>query len=177
MIDTSTLTAIGRVTKTHGIAGEMSAEVYRPEVASPRTVPVLFFCLEGIQVPFFVRDSRPRGSHGCLFSLDGVNSDTEAAPFVGMEFYAEEKYLDHSQEDDDEDYLTLDDLIGYTLCDMDAQHPVGVIAGVDDSTDNVLFEVDTPQGAQVLVPAATELVLDVDPDTQTLVMNIPQGLI
>ena len=48
---------------------------------------------------------------------------------------------------------------------------------MDDTTINWLFVVETPGGEQVHVPAADELMDDIDLTARTIVMNLPEGLI
>lgn len=173
MIDPEQLTAIGRVLKTHGIHGEMNVELYSDDV-TPGDVNCIFFNIDGIFVPFFVSSVRPRGAGACLMTLDGVTDECQAAPFGALEVYAENSQLPHSVDDTD-DFLTLDDLLGYSICDTDGTR-IGKIIDVDDTTDNVLFVVERPDSTQVHVPAAEPLIVAVDVDTRTLTMNLPDGL-
>lgn len=167
------LTAIGRVQRTHGIKGELNIELYDPDKAVPSDFSCLIFDLEGIFVPFFVRGERPRGASSCLVELDDVDSDTAASAFVGKEVYVLSSEIGDGEKDDD--FLTLEDLVGYRLFDTDGTL-VGAISGIDDTTANVLFEVERPDMTSVHVPAAEPLITDVDPDARTLTMNLPTGL-
>ena len=47
---------------------------------------------------------------------------------------------------------------------------------VDDSTINTLFEIDTPDGQEVLIPATGDLVTAIDSHSRTITMHIPKGL-
>ena len=62
-------------------------------------------------------------------------------------------------------------LLSLFLCTL-----VGAISGIDDTTANVLFEVERPDMTSVHVPAAEPLITDVDPDARTLTMSLPTGL-
>ena len=53
---------------------------------------------------------------------------------------------------------------------------LGKITSVDDTTENVLFEVDH-NGRELLIPAVDELVSEVDEENRKLYMNIPEGLL
>ena len=167
------LTAIGRVQRTHGIKGELNIELYDPDKAVPSDFSCLIFDLEGIFVPFFVRGERPRGASSCLVELDDVDSDTAASAFVGKEVYVLSSEIGDGENDDD--FLTLEDLVGYRLFDTDGTL-VGAISGIDDTTANVFFEVERPDMTSVHIPAAEPLITDVDPDARTLTMNLPTGL-
>lgn len=174
MIDPDRLTAIGRVLKTHGIHGEMNVELYCDDV-TPDSVPCVFFSMDGIFVPFFVSSLRRRGVGACLMTVDGVTDERQAGPFGGNEVYAETDKLPAPGEDDDDDYLTLDDLVGYRIVDTDGT-VIGDIEEVDDSTENVLFVVERPDMTTVHVPAAEPLIVAVDTDNRTITMDLPSGL-
>lgn len=167
------LTAIGRVLRTHGVKGELNIELYDIDKAVPSDFSCLIFDIDSIFVPFFVKGERSRGASSVLIELDDVNSDNAASTFVGKEVYVLNSELGH--DDGDDEYITLEDLVGYTLYDTDGTL-VGIIADVDDSTANVLFEVERPDNSTVHVPAAEPLVTDVDPEARTLTMNLPTGL-
>ena len=59
------------------------------------------------------------------------------------------------------------------------KHPknIGTITAVDDSTENVLFELLTADGREVLLPASDDLIAEVDNAAQTITMTIPEGLL
>lgn len=133
----------------------------------------LIFDMDGIYVPFFIDQWRMRGSESYLVKLDGVDNEIGAQAFVGKDVWALKTDLPETDEDDG--YLSYEQLIGYTIEDTDGS-VVGRITDVDDSTDNILFDVERPDGDRALVPAAAELVVDVNPDACKIVMNLPTGL-
>jgi ribosomal 30S subunit maturation factor RimM len=53
---------------------------------------------------------------------------------------------------------------------------VGEITGYDDSTENVLLIVETPQKT-VYVPVAPEFFVNIDHDGKVLTMDLPVGLL
>ena len=75
---------------------------------------------------------------------------------------------------DDADEVPTDYFIGYTL--YDGVEPVGEIVDIDDATENVLFVVERGDGSTILVPAADDLVTDIDLDGKTISMLLPEGL-
>ena len=48
---------------------------------------------------------------------------------------------------------------------------------VDDATENILFCVMTPDGAEVLVPASEDLVEGIDPEKREIRVSLPDGLL
>lgn len=173
MIVSPDLTAAGVLLKTHGIHGELVAGIdgdgYEPEAGQ-----FIFVAVDGLEVPYRIDSLRPRGSESCLLTLAGVDTDTVASALAGKTFSVESSLL---SVDDDEpaDGFYIDDLIGYSL--VADGRLIGVVDDYDDSTDNVLFKVLAPDGRVLLVPAVAEMIDDVDPDTHTLVMSLPDGLL
>jgi 16S rRNA processing protein RimM len=50
---------------------------------------------------------------------------------------------------------------------------VGKIASIDDTTQNILFELEDG----MLIPASDDLIENIDTDQQTIIMHIPEGLL
>ncbi len=66
---------------------------------------------------------------------------------------------------------------GFTIFDAADGTRVGCITAIDDSTDNTLFTVNTPDGRDIFIPFAEELVTDIDPEAETVTMAIADGLL
>lgn len=64
------------------------------------------------------------------------------------------------------------EIIGFQLIDANTGITVGTITGIDDTTENFLFEVGS-----MLIPAARELITDVDTQSHTITVNIPDGIL
>jgi 16S rRNA processing protein RimM len=50
---------------------------------------------------------------------------------------------------------------------------VGTIASIDDTTANILFELENGR----LIPANDDLIVDIDAEHRQIRMNIPEGLL
>ena len=61
--------------------------------------------------------------------------------------------------------------------DCATNEAVGSLVAVDDTTINTLFEIDTPDGGRVLVPASDDLITDIDTEARTISVIIPEGLL
>ncbi|MBR5101872.1 MAG: 16S rRNA processing protein RimM, partial [Muribaculaceae bacterium] len=67
--------------------------------------------------------------------------------------------------------------IGFKVVDSDSGETIGDIVDIDDTTTNVLFIVSTPQGKEVMIPAADELIDGIDAENETIEMIIDEGLL
>ena len=64
--------------------------------------------------------------------------------------------------------------VGYTVRNAnDNNNPVGEIAYIDRQTINIMFELTDG----TLLPAAEELITDINTATHTITMDIPEGLL
>ena len=54
---------------------------------------------------------------------------------------------------------------------------MGTIDDVDESTLNVLLSITTPEGKELLLPVAEDLVEEIDVPNRKLTMVIPDGLL
>lgn len=173
MIERNSVLRIGKVTKTHGIKGEMSADL--DVYVDPSDLGCMIFDMDGILVPFFARSARPRGSESWLFMLDGIDSDTEAAEFVGKDIYGkkDDPILDL---DEAEDVFYLSDLVGWKIiCNNRA---IGTVTHIEDSTENVLFVVrDGSTGKELLLPANEEFISEINKDNKTITLDLPEGIL
>lgn len=178
MITADLLTAIGRVIKPHGVAGEMSIQFTVDSPADTvEAAECLIFDIDGIFVPFFPDTVRPRGSESLLVKLDGIDSDTDAAQFSGKTVFA---LTDRLPEDDEEDELDPDNLYAGQLAGFeayDADTPIGTITDIDDTTENVLFIVENAEGSRILVPVADEFISGIDIDNRKIYFSLPEGIL
>ncbi len=132
--------------------------------------------LDGIFVPFFLTGYRFRSATGILLSFEDIDSQEKAEPFCGLTLYFDRRCFT-KKEEKDYDAQAEEDLgfIGYQIIDQQLG-PIGEITGIDDQTVNILFLVDH-EGEEVMIPAAEDLILSVDDEAQTILMNLPIGLI
>lgn len=172
MITREELIAIGHYNKPHGVAGELSATV-DVEIDVLVALSCLVSEMDGIYVPFFVNSLRPKTSETVLLTIDGINSEQEAARLVNHDIYALKR--EFRQESDDADGYPLDYFIGFELQDSDGAR-VGEIVQVDEQTENAIFIVDDGEG-ELLLPASDDLIVEFDLDKKVMVMDLPQGIL
>lgn len=176
MIRKEQLTDIGRFGQPHGIKGEINATVDQGvDVDSLRCI----VCdIDGIFVPFFVESIRPRSATSLLLTIDGIADESEAGLLQNKIIYALSCELgDMADESGDDDGFYAEDLVGFTVSD-NSKMLSGVIEGVDDSTDNVLFIVRPDSSPRtILIPVAEELIDDIDVDNRHISFDLPDGFL
>ena len=176
MINSEQLIEIGRITKLHGLKGEMVVSVFDSVFSDVERCPYLVCQIDGIYVPFFIDHYRMRSESSMLLQFDDVTTQAQAEPFCGQTLYfdrrcftpAEAEAYD-AESDEEMGY------IGYQIIDR-TLGPLGEITAIDDQTANVLFIVDH-LGDELMIPAADDLVLEIDDSAQTILMDLPPGLV
>ena len=171
MIKQEEVFKIGQFAKPHGIKGEISL-ITECDVFDDSDDLYVICNMDGILVPFFVEDYRYKTDTTMLLKLEGVNSEVEAREFSNLDVYFPIEQMD------DESMLnemTWENFIGFTVIDDNAGE-LGKITDVDDSTSNVLLQVDY-QGRELLLPAAEELVTNLDFDKRQMFVSMPEGLL
>ncbi len=165
------LTEAGAFGKPHGIKGEIYAAIDF-EGIEPAEGDFVFATIDGIEVPFRVLSVRTKGS-GYLLSLKGI-SDEKAAAMLANKPLLLEGIEDYTPDDSEQIYL--EDLIGFRITDNGQS--IGTISDYTEPTaENPLFVVTRPSGNTILLPAAGELINDIDFDNNTVEMDLPVGLL
>ena len=75
--------------------------------------------------------------------------------------------------DDDEEELSWTFLVGFDIVEAKTNKKVGTIASIDDSTANLLFELEDGR----LIPASEELITDIDKEKNTITIDLPDGIL
>lgn len=168
MIKLSEIAEIGRFNKPHGIKGEISVSV--DGNIDLEDVKCIIVRIDGIFVPFFLKSVRPKTADTSLITIEGIDSEEKAQELTNRDIYILRSDL--PEEETDEDGLYASDLIGYEINDV-TSGKIGVIEDINDSTQNILFIVRTPEGKELYIPVAEEFILSVDPDNEIVKTDIP----
>lgn len=171
MIKKEEVFKIGQFGKPHGIKGEI-ALVTNSDVLDNSEDPYIICEIDGILVPFFIEEYRYKTDTVILVKLKNVDDEKAAREFSNREvFYS----LDEVDEEDLVGEMTWDSFIGYQVIDK-VQGKIGEITDVDESTINVLLQIDR-EGEEVLLPAVEELILSADHENKRLIVSLPEGLL
>lgn len=167
MIKKEDVYKIGRLGKAHGIKGEVSFQ-FDDDIFDRADADYLVLEIDGILVPFFMEEYRFRNDTVCLVKFCDVDSQQRASELTGCEVYFPRAL---AEEADDE--RSLASLVGFDIVSASEGKVIGQIAAIDDSTINLLFELEDG----TLIPASDELIENIDAEKQRITMNIPEGLL
>ncbi len=158
---------IGRLGKSHGVKGEVSF-LFDDDIFDRVDADYLVLDIDGILVPFFMEEYRFRNDSVCLVKFCDIDSQQRAQELTGCDVFFPRALAEEADETP-----SLASLIGFSIVEAKTGKDVGSIVGIDDSTINILFELEDG----TLIPANDELTEDIDLNKQRIIMNIPKGLL
>ena len=167
MIKLEEVYKIGRLGKAHGVKGEVSFQ-FDDDIFDRVDADYLVLDIDGILVPFFMEEYRFRNDTVCLVKFCDIDTQQRAQELTGCNVY-----FPRALAEEGEDMPSLASLVGFDIVDSSNGKIVGKIAAIDDTTANILFELEDG----TLIPANDDLVKDIDTEQQQIKMNIPEGLL
>lgn len=163
---------IGKITKAHGLKGEVNF-MFTDDIFDRTESEYLICEVDGILVPFFMEEYRFRSDTTALVKFEDLNSADEVQFLVNCDVYFEKKY----QEELDEDEVSLNYFVGFKMIDGDNNQEIGTIIDIDDNTENWLFIVERENGEEVMIPAHEEFISEIRQEEKIMVMDLPLGLL
>ena len=167
MIRAEEVYKIGRLGKAHGVKGEVSFQ-FDDDIFDRVDADYLVLDIDGILVPFFMEEYRFRNDTVCLVKFCDIDTQQRAQELTGCDVYFPRALAEEAEE-----MSSLASLVGFEIVDASNGNTVGNIVAIDDSTINLLFELEDG----TLIPASDELIEDIDAEQRTIRMNIPEGLL
>ncbi|MDD2195578.1 MAG: ribosome maturation factor RimM [Bacteroidales bacterium] len=162
------LTEVGTIQRTHGVNGEVQVLWFNYDPLDHKLESV-FLRIEGIPIPFAITTIRGKGQKS-IVKFDEVDGPDMATNLVGLTVLSEIKQLEVSDE------LYLDDLVGYSVVNQNG-NLLGEIEQLQDFSGNLVFLVVDSAGKELLIPAASDFIVELNEDTKTLLMQLPDGLV
>ena len=167
MIKKEEVYKIGRIGKAHGVKGEVSFN-FDDDVFDRVDAEYLILEVDGILVPFFMEEYRFRSDSTALVKFEDIDTQDRARELTNCDVY-----FPRDLADDEEEVLTYSFLVGFDIVEASTGKKVGTIASVDESTLNILFELEDG----MLIPASEELITDIDKDNKAITIALPEGIL
>lgn len=163
------LLKIAKVSKSDGTDGAvilsfLSIAPEDLEISEP-----VFVYFDGLPVPFFIEDISPNGNTKAVVHLTDVISFDDAEELVGRDIF-----VNDLQDGDENDYP--EDLLGWTIFTSEGKS-LGQVSDYLDIPGNPCIEVSEDGKSPVILPLHEDFVLEVDPETRTVIMELPEGLV
>ncbi len=164
---------VARVLKSNGTDGEILIGFREISPEDLNQKEPVFITFDGLPVPFFFESFSKKGVSRALVHITGVRNLRDAEEIVGKDIFAKPDALLEYESDDDG--LSVDDLIGWTLLDANNEK-VGEITDYEDIPGNTCIYVETKDG-QAMIPLHEDLILSVDEDSKSISVSVPDGLL
>ena len=158
---------IGKLGKAHGIKGEISF-LFDDDVFDRMDADYLVLDIDGILVPFFIEEYRFKTDSNALMKFEGIDSQEQARDLTGCDVFFPRDMVNEEEGD-----ISWASLVGFDLVDAETGKTIGKISSIDDTTINILFELEDGK----LIPASEELITDVDTKKQQIIINLPEGIL
>lgn len=167
---------VARVAKPFGNEGEAVVALFDNFPEDFDMKEPLFAVIDGLTVPLFFDRFERRGNRKAIVLISDFYTEKRVAELVGCELFGERNRTgsgEYESEDEDNDLLYLDELVGFeAVLGPDKE---GRIEDFIDS-DNPLFLVRIGE-KEIYVPAADDLIEEIDVETKRIVFDLPGGLI
>lgn len=179
MITENEIVHLGHFGKAHGINGEINLYTdIEAENMDIENLKMVVVNIDGIFVPFQVSSMRNKRYDSYIVQLTDINNEKQSRKLTNLDVFVMKKD-NIIQEQSDSDGLYATDLIGYTIISAsDGGIIAGKITDVDISTENALFIIKNSSSENTsLIPIVNEMIQDINPETKTIVMQLPEGLL
>jgi 16S rRNA processing protein RimM len=165
------LLLFGLVLKTHGIEGQLVLKLFfLPDEELEKDEPV-FVEIDGIPVPFFIREFRVISDDSAIMQLDGIASSGEASEFVNCRVFADRKRIQPGEEPQETGY---EELKGFRV--IDEEHgDSGTLREIVEYTENIIMVVDF-ENREILIPFHDSIIRDIDYKKRIIKILAPEGL-
>lgn len=161
---------IGKITKAHGLKGEVNF-MFTNDTWDTADCDYLICDIDGILVPFYIEEYRFRNDSTALVKFEDIDSVETADFLLGCDVYLEKKYA----EQQDEEEMPLNYFIGFRM--EENGKFIGKIKDIDDSTENWLFIVEKEDGSEAMIPAHEDFIVGLDKEKRVMTVDLPIGLV
>lgn len=163
---------IGKLIKPHGVKGEI-AFAFDNDAFDRVDCPYLILKIDGIFVPFFIKEYRFKGQETALVTFDNIDSEDKVQRLSGLEVYFPRKYYEEDTTQDIE--YSWNFFIGFKAID-DKAGELGTIEEIDESTINTLFIIYNGD-KEYIIPATEDFITGIDAKNKILYLSLVDGLI
>jgi len=162
---------LGKIVRKHSFRGEVVAKLDTDEPELYQNLESVFVALGNDLVPFFIEESLLQKGNQLRIQFEDILSEPDADAILGSGLYLPLEFLPKLTGDK----FYFHEIIGFDLEDIHHGY-VGVITGVNDTSAQPLFEIDS-NGVEVFIPMIDDFIKKVDRDNKKIIVEAPEGLI
>lgn len=162
---------IGQIVNTNGLKGVVKVNPFTDDISKFEELKYVYIQLKSELKKVKIEQVR-YNKNQVLLKLEGIDSIEEAEKYRNFYLKTEKE----SQEDLGEDTYYIVDLIGLDVY-TDKNEYLGKIEDVFPTGSNDVYVVKDNLGKQILIPAISDVVKEVDLKNKKMIINLIPGLI
>lgn len=161
---------LGRITKTHGLAGNVILKLDTDQPEFYNKIESVFIDINGLLVPFFIEKQQWSKDNSKIVTFKNA-SLAMAEQTVNKDVYMPLSTLPELSGNQ----FYYHEVLGFEVQDENGVS-FGKIKAVNDQTAQHYFMLDL-NGKEVITPIIKDWILDVNRDSKTIKMQLPEGLL
>jgi 16S rRNA processing protein RimM len=161
---------IGYITKTKGLKGEVQL-YFEYDEPGLLDLDVVFADINGKMVPFFVSVYKMQPNNTCNIYFDDIDHIDKAQPLLRKKIYLPLSKMPDRSEDD----FHYNDLKGFIVTD-ETIGELGEIIEINEYPQQFVATVSY-QNKEVMFPLNEDMIIEIDEDEGTLLVDLPDGLL
>lgn len=162
---------LGSIVKTHGFKGQIVLKLNKEISELPSKMEQLFVENKGQLIPFFVLELS-QNNDTLTLKFEDIHTDIEAKKWIKSQVYVLKKSLPKVQSD----AFQPQKYINYKVFDAQKME-VGVIDMVYEIPNNPLFAITHTLGKEILLPAISNFVVEIETKAKKIYFDFPEGLL
>ena len=161
---------LGSISKTHGVRGELILRTKEGSFEPEEKWESLFLEIDGIMVPFFISEFYHLRDRDWVVSFDDMIDKNGVKSLIGRSVWISKDLFKSTP-----DKVIYDQLVDFTFHDK-ASGKSGTIREFLDIPGNPVLNAEI-EGENHMIPLQEGLIVDLDIEKKSIVMNLPEGLI
>ena len=162
---------VGTLVGKFSFKGEMLAKVDSDTPEEYITLESIFVELSTGLVPFFIKKCQLHKSELLRIQFDSVDNEAAAMTLLKKDLYLPLSLLPPLKGTQ----FYYHEVVGFSVEEDDKL--LGVIQQVIESGAQALFQVQTEEGKEVLIPIHDDFIVAIRRDLKKIVMQLPEGLL
>ncbi len=162
---------VGKIVKKYSFKGELLVKLDTDDPEQFLEMESVFVEQHKNLIPFFIDKLSLHKSSLLRVKFEEVENEADADALLGTELFLPLSLLPKLSGNK----FYYHEIIGFNVTDVNFGN-LGIVAGVNDSTPQHLFEIEF-QNKEILIPINDEIIKKVDRENNTLHLEAPEGLI
>ncbi|MBA4323243.1 MAG: hypothetical protein C0408_10550 [Odoribacter sp.] len=160
---------LGKISKVHGYEGAVTIRLERNFSDNIPAMESVFIETDGRPVPFFIEFIEQPDNVTLRMKFTDYDSGAKVKEFAGCSLFLTEPAPSVMPVEDP------DSLTGYEVF-SEKDISLGIITGIIENPGQILLNVKSVSGKNILLPLHEDLIESIDPEKKIIGMIIPEGI-